>query len=531
MILIAIVVLIRSLGGSRSSPIPYPAADIALGVASATKPQSAQPVVAVTATAPVLAVNHVPPSTNPAPAAGRPPISRPATLASYNTPAPTPASVTNSPSAARNAPPPTSPVPPAKNAPLTTAQIVARWEPSVALVKGHASSGTGFLVKPGVVATNAHVIDGEFISNLEIRFPSAPADQQGPLEAELLYEDPKRDLAFLAVSTDLPATEVATSYTFVKGEDILVIGNPGLGDEVVLENAISRGVMSSKTVIEGMNYLQLNMAINPGNSGGPVFDSTGRVIGVATLKSTQAEALAFCIPVEDLQAALAQVGPAPPELASHHRAAVAFKLLTVGGALYGIGLDIRAALMLKVPPGGGKPNLLPNEPIQKLDAMLTMLDEKLFSLVDDEAPEIQADSALAKATRSRYQDLSAGYHAMKSLYANTNQPADRYATQVQNLRTKYLHLIEALQKDLKIAVPANLLALLKARASDGQLTTMVSEIVPSRVQSRLSRSRGRLSQRDANSTRSPSASKGRQSAKDRMQNLRDRRNNRGRGNN
>src|SRR5438105_7372524 len=107
--------------------------------------------------------------------------------------------------------------------------------------------------------------------------------------------------------------------------------------------------MSTKMVSEGMNFFQLSMAINPGNSGGPVFDSAGRVIGVATLKSTKAEALAFCIPVEDLQAALTQVGPARPDLVSHHRAQLAFKLLTLGGALYGIGLDIRAGLLRRAP--------------------------------------------------------------------------------------------------------------------------------------------------------------------------------------
>ena len=128
---------------------------------------------------------------------------------------------------------------------------------------------------------------------------------------ELLYEDPKRDLAFLAVDSGLPPLDVAPTYRFVKGEDIIVIGNPGLGDEIVLENAISRGVMSSKTVLDGLNYLQLSIAINPGNSGGPVFDSAGRVIGVATLKSTKAEALAFCIPVEDVHAGLARLDAQP----------------------------------------------------------------------------------------------------------------------------------------------------------------------------------------------------------------------------
>jgi hypothetical protein len=57
-------------------------------------------------------------------------------------------------------------------------------------------------------------------------------------------------------------------------------------------------------------------------------------------------------------------------------------------------------------PAGAKPNLLPNEAIKKLDETLTTLDEKLFSLVDGEMPQIKADAALAPMTRTRYQDLS-----------------------------------------------------------------------------------------------------------------------------
>jgi serine protease Do len=249
---------------------------------------------------------------------------------------------------------------------LTTAQIVARCEPSVALIKGKVSSGTGFLVGYGIVATNAHVIEEEFISSLEVRFPSAPVRSQGPLSAQLLYEDRKRDLTFLSVKSALPVLLVAPSYTFIKGEDVTVIGNPGLGDEVVLENAISRGVMSSKTVIEGMNYLQLNIAINPGNSGGPVFDFAGRVIGVATLKSAKAESMGFSIPLEDLKAAIAELGPTRPEIGSRHRAELAFKLLTLAGALYSIGLDVRAAILWAAPAGGSNANLLPTEEVQKL---------------------------------------------------------------------------------------------------------------------------------------------------------------------
>jgi S1-C subfamily serine protease len=199
-------------------------------------------------------------------------------LASQSEPRPAqtaddPTAVTSAPTAS-NAPPSTlaavptttettvsqSVAPKSTNAPLSTAQIVARCEPSVALVKGKVSSGTGFLVGYVVVATNAHVIEEEFISNLEVRFPSAPSGNQGPLTAQLLYEDRKRDLAFLAVKSDLPVLRIAPKYAFIKGDDITVIGNPGLGEGVVLENAISHGVMNSKTVIDGMNYHQMSIA-------------------------------------------------------------------------------------------------------------------------------------------------------------------------------------------------------------------------------------------------------------------------------
>jgi hypothetical protein len=66
---------------------------------------------------------------------------------------------------------------------------------------------------------------------------------------------------------------------------------------------------------------------------------------------------------------------------------VSFKVLTLAGALYGVGLDVRAGLLRKSPPGT-KPNLLPNEPIQKLDETIAMLDEKVFSSVVEEVPNL-----------------------------------------------------------------------------------------------------------------------------------------------
>ena len=132
--------------------------------------------------------------------------------------------------------------PPAKD---SLADMVARVEPSVALVRGRNGFGTGFLARPGLLVTNSHVIDGEIAEDLEILFPSADPKHKGPISARLLFQDQGRDLAVLEVKTDLPAIPLAESDKTRKGEDVTVIGNPGIGDRLVVENAISRGIMSS----------------------------------------------------------------------------------------------------------------------------------------------------------------------------------------------------------------------------------------------------------------------------------------------
>ena len=162
------------------------------------------------------------------------------------------------------------------------------------------SSGTGFLVSDGLLATNRHVLATEFIEDLEIEFPSAGVAARGPFKATLVYDDPKRDLAFLKVDTKLKPLPIADDFAFQKGQDVIVIGSPGAAD-VSLENAVSKGVVSTEITIGGETYRQLGISINPGNSGGPVLHSSGSVIGIVTLKAKEQEGLAFCIPFNELR--------------------------------------------------------------------------------------------------------------------------------------------------------------------------------------------------------------------------------------
>ena len=83
---------------------------------------------------------------------------------------------------------------------------------------------------------------------------------------------------------------------------------------------------------------------------------------------------------------------------------------------------------------------MPNEPIQKLDELLTMLDQKLFSLVDDEIPDIKADDALSQAMRTKYTDLSASFNSMK----------DSCRIQESGRRTKYVAAVLGLVQEPSI---------------------------------------------------------------------------------
>jgi S1-C subfamily serine protease len=236
--------------------------------------------------------------------------------------------------------------------------------------------------------------------------------------------------------------------------------------------------MSSKTVIEGMNFYQMSIAINPGNSGGPVFDSAGRVIGVATLKANKAESMGFCIPVEELKAASRELARPHPEMIARHRALATFNALTLAGVIYLAGIVAHA----------GQLGIAPEE-VQKLQETLNELDEKLFSRVDSEMAGIQSDQALSPRARRNYQELSANYKAMKQVYGYPTEQLNQYANHVNDLRKQHYNLVVSIRDELQVQVPEKLLAVLQEPATGGQQQIVVVEMMPRQMQPGLRRNR------------------------------------------
>lgn len=137
--------------------------------------------------------------------------------------------------------------------------------------------GSGFIVTAdGYLVTSNHLVeDGAEIQVMLNDGKRLPAEVRG--------RDPKTDLALLKIKADhaLPYVVFGDSDSARPGDWVVAIGNPfGLGGTATSGIISARG----RDIHSGPydDYLQIDAPINRGNSGGPLFDLTGRVIGVNT---------------------------------------------------------------------------------------------------------------------------------------------------------------------------------------------------------------------------------------------------------
>jgi len=314
---------------------------------------------------------------------------------------------------------------------------VARVEPSIALLRGRLSCGSRFLVIPGILVTNKHVISSELPRHVKAHFPSAPLAKRGPFDVELTCIDARNDLAILSVNVDLPPLDLASTYSFRRGQEVLVIGSPGVSGELVLENAISRGVMSTKVTIGELDYYQLGIAINPGNSGGPVLDLDGHVIGVVTLKAPDKEGLGFSIPIEDVHSALRAVSATTAgdleTLRSRHRARVVFKYVNLTGVLYKAGMEYYTAAMSEAIDRGLSADSGLDLVRNDVEKKLSLVDEAFVGDLKKEMVIISTDPVIPESTRQRFVDFWTNYLEIKSYVENPRGSYDSYRKKFHEL--------------------------------------------------------------------------------------------------
>ena len=166
---------------------------------------------------------------------------------------------------------------------------IRRASASIVEIEGTANScsrrldGSGFVISPQHVLTNAHVVAGVGDPNVRV----GGVGQRMP--ARVVVFDPRRDLAVLYVP-DLRASALAFDDGGSRGDSGVVAGFPQ-GGPFQLEPARIRDTIEARgpdiyqrsQVTRQVFSLYAN--VQPGNSGGPLLTPNGAVYGVVFAKS------------------------------------------------------------------------------------------------------------------------------------------------------------------------------------------------------------------------------------------------------
>ncbi len=165
-------------------------------------------------------------------------------------------------------------------------------------ITGGYAIGSGVAIADnGYILTNQHVIDGA--KSVVVYFAN-----QTKSSAQIIWQDSSQDLAVIKSETALPYL-VCSEEKVKVGEDVLAIGTPLTLD---FKHTVTKGIISALnrtlqvenengTVSYMQNLIQHDASINPGNSGGPIINLKGEVVGINTLKASEAEGIGFAIPI------------------------------------------------------------------------------------------------------------------------------------------------------------------------------------------------------------------------------------------
>jgi V8-like Glu-specific endopeptidase len=335
-------------------------------------------------------------------------------------------------------------------------EVVKQCLPSVAVVKGKVGHGTGFLLPQNILATNAHVVALEFESNIRVSFPSAPKEKQGPYKVKFLWADRKRDLAFLQVDCDLEPLDLAEDYTVKPGEEVIAIGSPGIGNNEMLPNAPSKGLMSGMTKLGGQPFYSLSISVNPGNSGGPLIDMKGKVLGMITAKLRDKDGIAFAIPLADLhqgyeEKALDEGRLFGPELESWLRASTVFERLIYLGSEYSYGLDTYTQAMAAAAIRGGTPNDGLQDAKREVSDRMKLVDKIFADSLEKNLAVVLADSNIDPPDRTRISELWKCCSEMKSLFDHPRGTIDSFRKKKDKLKQDFSRLTGLMERVQKPA--------------------------------------------------------------------------------
>ncbi|WP_018603543.1 acid resistance serine protease MarP [Mycobacterium sp. 155] len=199
----------------------------------------------------------------------------------------------------------------APDASLANDAVVAATRPSVVKIKGVAPScqkvleGSGFVVAPNRVMSNAHVVAGADSVTVEVEGKS--------YDASVVSYDPNADISILDVP-NLPAAPLSFAEEAApQGTDAVVMGYPGGGDFLatparVREIIELKGPDIYRTTTVTREVYTVRGTVRQGNSGGPMINRSGKVLGVVFGAAVDDADTGFVLTAKEVEQQLTKIG-------------------------------------------------------------------------------------------------------------------------------------------------------------------------------------------------------------------------------
>ncbi|GAB3140671.1 MarP family serine protease [Marisediminicola antarctica] len=163
---------------------------------------------------------------------------------------------------------------------------------------GQNQSGSGFVVAPGRVVTNAHVVAG-------VTVPVVEAPGLGALPGRVVYFDPIDDLAVIAVDA-LTAAPLERGPNLGVGTAAVSSGHPfgGPFDSDAAE-VISVGPLNVADIYgnnpTSRQVYTLASDVQVGESGGPLLSESGVLAGVIFAKSATTDKVGYALAMDEVE--------------------------------------------------------------------------------------------------------------------------------------------------------------------------------------------------------------------------------------
>lgn len=160
--------------------------------------------------------------------------------------------------------------------------------------------GSGVIITDnGYILTNQHVAGNKYSSCF------VTLEDGKTYDGNVVWSDSNIDLAIVKINKgNLQYLDLGDSDDISLAEEVYAIGNP-IGME--FQRTVTKGIISAldRTIqIEdetGSNYMedliQTDATINQGNSGGALINQNGELIGINSVKISDAEGIGFAVPI------------------------------------------------------------------------------------------------------------------------------------------------------------------------------------------------------------------------------------------